>query len=104
MGWGILAQVCSRQFKECRRRLQPLLLQMHESAGQLDESLVKRTVCPVLLWQPYLFENIVGFIKELPVETIKEAQVMSIEMAPPECFDQAGNSGALAAHPRSLRD
>jgi hypothetical protein len=45
----------------------------------------------------------VGFVKELPIETIKEGEIMSIEMAAPESLDHAGYFWALAAHRESLR-
>ena len=51
MLFGIWRQIFARQLKKRSRRPQAVLLQMNESAGELDESFVKTVVRAVALSQ-----------------------------------------------------
>jgi hypothetical protein len=69
-------------------------LQMNESTGPLDEPLVESVVFPLFSFgQPEFFENIMGFVVILAVETFKIADVVGIEAGAMGVFDEPGDFG-----------
>src|ERR1044071_6475574 len=102
MECGILAQVRAREFEQRRGRLKPLFLQVNESAGQLNQALVKIAVRSFLLRQPHFFKDIVRFVKELAVEAIEVSQVMGIKSLAAKSFNHRGDAWGLAAHRESI--
>jgi len=68
---GIFFQVRPRQFEQRRCRTQAVLLQMHESAGQLNQSLVEIPIHAVTIRQPQILKNVVRLVKFLLVEQRK---------------------------------
>ncbi len=75
-----------------------IFLQMDECAGQLNQPFVKRSVGPVFVLEPQLFQHFVRLVKKLPVEAIKIAGVMRVEFLSAERLDPGGDAGALVAH------
>ena len=78
-------------------------MQVNESAGELYQPLVERTVWTFLLWQPHFLQNIVGLVKKLPIEAVEVRQVMRVEIASLKLFDDDRDFRALMAHPQKLR-
>lgn len=78
MVWRIFLKIAIRQFKKCRRRTQPLLLQMDKCTGQLNQSLIKRAVWAMAILKPKLFQHIMRFIKKPAIKTIEITDIMRI--------------------------
>lgn len=76
---GILLEIALGQFEKGFRGFEPVLLQMHKRACELNEPLEKQIARSLPLGQPKLFENVVGLIIELLVEALEVTQVMGIE-------------------------
>src|SRR5437868_1180977 len=98
MAGRVFAQVGLRQFEERNRRARPVLLQMNESAGQLDQALIEQTVWTATLRQPNLFQDLVCLIKKLPVKTLEIAQIMSIQTLALELVNDRRDFSVLLAH------
>ncbi len=94
----IFSQVRLSEFENGSRGPQPILLQMYEGAGQLNQTFVKISVRTEALPKPKLFQNVVRFVKAPLIETLEIAEVMGIQVFSPAAFDQRGNLGALFAH------
>ena len=52
----------------------------------------------MLVRQPEFFENIVRLVKQLAIETIEIAEVMSVQFAALKCRDAFRDLAALFAH------
>lgn len=96
---GILGEIGAREFEQRRGGTQPLLLEMHERARELDQALVKITIRPLPIRQPKFFEHIVRFIKKLLVEAIKVTEIMRGDRAALKGGDAFGDFPTLPAHP-----
>ena len=62
-------------------------MKVNESAGKLNQAFVKKIVCLATLAEPELFENIMGFVKELLVEALEIAKIMCIHFPAAEVLD-----------------
>ena len=71
---------------------------MNESAGQLDQSFVKKAFGPTPLSQPKLLQDLVGLEKQLLVETYKISQVMGVPVPTLEGLNQGSYFMAFMAH------
>jgi hypothetical protein len=71
---------------------------MDERSGQLDQPFVKRAVGPLAVWQPHVFQHIVGFIIFLTVETIEIAKVVGRKRRSLKPLDEFCHVTALLAH------
>ena len=78
----ISTQIGLRQPEQRRRGSGPVLLQMNESARQLNQALVKPVVSAPALLQPYRLQHLVRFEIKLPVETVEIAQIMRVQILP----------------------
>src|SRR5207249_7479532 len=70
--------------------------------GKLDETLVEGIVGAAPLGEPQLFEHVVRFVKQPPVEALEVAQVAGVQVTALAALDQRGNLPALLAHRKSL--
>lgn len=102
MQGGIFTQIGLGQREQCCRRPEPLLLQMDERAGELNEAFVEISVRPVAIGEPELFKHVVGFEKELLVETCEVAKIVGIQVIALIRGDARGDFLALPVHPRSV--
>lgn len=102
MNAGILAEIGLGEFEQGGRRTQPFLLEMDIRACQLDQTFVKISIGPVAVGEPEFLQNIMSFIKLLPIETIKIPQVMRVVTGPGKSRDPFGDFSALFAHSPSL--
>src|SRR5215510_4964872 len=73
---------------------------MHERARQLDQSLVEIAAGFLALRQPEMFQHIVRFVKQSPIEKIEVSQVMRVTALAGKPFDERGDLLTLAAHAR----
>ena len=94
----IFFQIRLRQLEQRGGWTQPVFLQMHECARQLDEALVKISVRAVAVGQPQILEHIVRLVKKLAVEAVEIAEVMRVQFLSPEGFDHRGDAGAFVTH------
>ena len=94
----IFFQIGQCEFEKRCRRLRPVLLQMDERAGQLNQALVKCPVRPVLVFQPDVFENLVRLEKFLLVEQFEITGVMRVELSFAELPCHRSDAFALIAH------
>jgi hypothetical protein len=94
----IFGEIGVREFEQRGGRTQSLLLKMHESARQLDESFVEITIRPAPVREPEFFEDIVRFVKFLPVETIEVAEIVRAQRATLKGCDSLGDLSALFTH------
>ena len=60
---GIFLQIRLGEFEQSCRRAKAVLLQVNESARQLDHSLVKGMVRTLPIGQPEFFQNIMRFVE-----------------------------------------
>ena len=60
----VLAQIGLSQFEQGGGRSRPMLLHVHESPSQLDESLVKQVLHATPLFEPQFLEDFMGFEKK----------------------------------------
>ena len=74
----IFFQICLRELEQGGGRTQAVFLEMHKRAGELDQSLVKISVCTVAIRQPQVFQHIVRLVKSLRVEQREEAGVTRV--------------------------
>lgn len=95
---GVFLKIRAGEFKERGRRPEAVFLQMHEGAGQLDEPFVERPVRPQFIGQPEVFQDIMGFVKELVVETVKIARVMRVHPLPVMRSHHCRDACAFASH------
>ena len=75
-----------------------MLLQVNESASQLDKPFVKGAITSVPIDQPKFLQHVMRFVEQGLVETLEVTQVMRIELVPAKAFDQSGDLCALLAH------
>ena len=80
-------QVRFREFEQSRRRPEPAFLEVDESACQLNQAFVEGIVRLAPLSQPEFFQDIVGFIKKLAIETLEVPEIMRVQLPSPESFD-----------------
>jgi len=99
----IFFEIRLRQLEQRGGRAQPVFLQMHEGACELDESFVKISVRAVLVRQPQIFEHVVRFVKKLAIEAIKITKIMRVESPTLKGFDHDGDARAFVAHGLSLK-
>ena len=71
---------------------------MDESARQLDKPFEKEAVCITPLGEPQVFQHIMSFVEELPVEAIEITDVMGIQIPSTVLLDGSGYSRAFATH------
>jgi len=98
----ILFQIGQGKFEQGRRRLRPVLLQVHKRAGQLDQAFVECAVRPVFVLQPDMFEHLVRLKKKLAVETIEKSKVMRVELSLVKLSGHCGDAFVLVAHRRRV--
>ena len=94
----ILFQIGLGEFEQRGGGAQPVLLQMHERARELDEAFVKISIRAVPVGQPQIFEHVMCLVKKLAVEAIEIAKIMGVEFLSPEGFDHRGDADALVTH------
>lgn len=94
----ILREIGARQLEKRGRGTQPFLLQMHERPSELDQAFVKISFRSVPIRQPEFFQDIMRFIKLLPVEAIEVAEIVRAEFATLKGRDALGDFPALLAH------
>ena len=99
----IFFEVRQRELEQRGGGMPMIFLQMDKCAGQLNQPFVKRSVGPVLVLEPQIFQHVVRFVKKLPVEAIEIAGVMRIKFLSAEGLNQGGDAGALVTHGKSLR-
>jgi hypothetical protein len=100
MDGRIFFKIGAGEFEQRGRRAQPIFLQMNESAGELDEPLIKRIIRPLTIPEPKLLQHIVRLIKKRPVEAFKIPEVMRVQILTPATVDQGRDFGALFTHVR----
>ena len=83
----IVTQSGQGEFEECCGRTQAVFLQMHKCAGKLDEPLVKIAIRTAPVRQPQVFQNVMRFVKLLPVKQNKVAGIMRVHTVPGELPD-----------------
>ena len=94
MGGGIAPEIGVREVEQRDRWTQPLLLQMHERAGELDQALVEGVVGTALaLREPELLEHVMGLEEQLLVEAGEIPEVTGVEPAALEAGDELGDLG-----------
>lgn len=71
---------------------------MHKRPGQLNEPLEKIAVRPLPIRQPEFFEHIMGFVKKLVIEAVKETQIVRVQSLPLKRRNALGDLSALLAH------
>jgi len=98
MAARIFSQVCIRQFEQRGGGLRMVPLQMHERAGELNQTLVKCAVRSVFVLQPDVFKHFVRLVKKLAVETIKKTDVMLVKFVSLVLFHQRGDAFVFATH------
>jgi len=98
----IFLEICAREFQESGGGSHPIFLQMHEGPRQLDQSFVKFVIGAFAVVQPEFLEDIVRFVKQLPVETFKITEIMGIERMTPALFNQFSDLRAFPAHTGSI--
>ena len=103
VSWRVLFQVGLRAFEQGRRRPKAVFLQVHKSARELDQALVKVAFRSVTDGQPEFFEHFMRFVKQTPVKTFEIAEVVSIVLAALASFDQRGDLGTLFAYALRLK-
>ena len=82
-----LAVFCKIRLCQLKKRvagLQTVLLKVHESAGELDQSFVKVPGRSLSQWQPQIFEDVVSFVEEAAVEIVEIRKVVGIVGLPQE--------------------
>jgi hypothetical protein len=94
----VFREVVFSKGKEAVRGFEPVLLEMDERAGELNQAFVKVTMRPFAIRKPEFFEDIVGFVIELLIEEHEIAEIMGIEFVSSAAFDQGGNLCAFVAH------
>jgi len=95
---SVSAKIRAGQFEEGRRRSKPVLLQVNESARQLDQSFVKSAVGPAPVFEPKLFQHIVRLIKLPAIEAVKISLIKWIKPGGRFMPDHARKSFTLDAH------
>lgn len=95
-------QVRLGKFEQCRRRAEPVFLQMNESARQLDQTFVKGIVRPLPACQPEFLQNIMRFVEQPLIEACKITEIMGVQILSVAILDQGGNFWALLAHTRRV--
>src|ERR1017187_6049799 len=78
--------------------MRTIFLQMDKCAGPLNQPFVKRSVGPVFVLEPKMFQHFVRFVKKLPVEAIEIPGIMRVEFLSAERLHLGGDAGALVTH------
>lgn len=95
---GILSKIGLRQLEQSLRRPLTILLHMHESAGKLNQSLVKIPIRSLTIRQPQFLQNIMRLIEQLTIKAVEITQIMCIQFLAAKLFDSRCNVSALLAH------
>jgi ParB family chromosome partitioning protein len=74
------------------------LLQVNKCPRQLDQSFVERAIGSMPVFQPQFLQDFVRFEIKLPIEAVKESEVVGIGNASLACGDQFGDFRRLLAH------
>ena len=77
-------------------------MQVNKGAGQLNQALVKRTIGPVSLSQPQLFQYVVRLVETLGIEALEERQVVGVQVLSLKRRDGSGDLRAPAAHGKRM--
>src|SRR5262249_39286640 len=72
--------------------------QMNESARQLDQSFVESAIRSGALSEPEFFQHIVRFVEKLAIKALEVTEVMGVQVAAVETFDQRGDLAAFLIH------
>ena len=72
---------------------------MNKCARQLDQSLVKRAIGPVPVFEPKLFQNIVRLVKLPAIEAVKVTLIKGINSTGDPLAHHARDSFGFVAHP-----
>jgi hypothetical protein len=78
-------------------------LKVNESACELNEAFVKMIVLLAALTKPEFLENIMSFVEELFVKTLKITEIVGIEGLALQGLDHLGDPSAFLAHCGSIR-
>src|SRR5260370_42498328 len=76
---------------------------MHESAGELNEALVKKSVRQRASSQPKLLQHVMRVVEKLPVKTLQIPKVMGFQNLPVNPLYKKCNFSAFLPHPYSLK-
>ncbi len=94
----IFFQIGAGQLEQRGGRAEPVLLQVHERARQLNQPFVERAIRPVAIRQPQFFQHVMRFVKMRLIEAHKIAKIMRVHTLAPAAIDQRCNRRALFAH------
>lgn len=103
MNGCIFCQIAARELEERARRAETVLLQMHKSPGELNQSFVEIAIKPAPVRQPQFLQHIVRLVEKLAVKTVEESQVVRIQVLATEGFNALCDLTTLLAHCGSLR-
>lgn len=78
---GVASQVLRSESQQRGRWLRSALLEVHKSAGKLDQSLVEVEVGTQAILEPEVFQDLMRLEETLLIEQSKETQVPRIEGA-----------------------
>ena len=79
MDSGIFFEIGKGEFQEGDGGLWPAFLHVHECAGQLNQTFVKSAVRSVFVLKPQMFQDFMGLVEQLFVETMKITEIMRIQ-------------------------
>ena len=91
----IFFQARLRELEQGGGGTQPVFLEMHKGAGELDQSLEKIPIRTVPVRQPQIFQHIVRLEKFLPVEQREITGVTRVHAAAGEFLHPAGDALVL---------
>ncbi len=94
----IFFEIGLREFEQSGGGTQPIFLQMHKCACELNQPFVKISIRAVSVFEPDVFQNVVRLVKLLFVEQLKIAGVMRVEISGGKLFNHRGDAGALVTH------
>ena len=102
VGGRVLAQIVLCEAEESCGRFEAIFLEVHESAGELDQSFVKQVIGLAALSKPEFLQHIVRFVKKLLVEAFEIPQVMRVKVLPLQRLNHLGDARAFFTHARNV--
>ena len=101
---GILLQIRLGQPEQRGGGAQPVFLQVHKRAGELDQALVKVADRSPAVGEPQILQYLVRLEKKLAVEAGEIAKVARVHVLTLKSLNDRKDAGALFTHASRIND
>ncbi len=95
-------QIRLGELEQSGGRTRPIFLEMHERAGQLNQTFVEGVVWAGTIREPKLLKNIVSLEIQPAIEAFEKSEVMRVQALTLKLINDGRDGAALFAHEQKL--